>query len=442
MVALAGSGVAAAHGIDALGLNPALIGAGTKTFELSFYPIGGYVLGLIGTGNISNPVIASNGLDGILSSLNTNLSSQDKSYIIDALNLNSLTYHIEGTLLAGAWQINPNNALAFDVKQRAMASYHIGAGVDTIVRNVDQSLNFSDIALSNPLSAEGMWFNEYSISYAYTNADANSVADFSIGASVKYIEGLGYAGLAGGTNFSTLTVNDGSLLNPNGRGLQVTTQYDLMTSTAANFNANSLPLLPLYTLFPPSAGTGFGLDIGAVKNMSIGVDKLLTLAFSATDIGSISWNVSPAERNVNRIDTFNLQSVPVDTLKRYAGAAVPTQSFSTQLPTQLHVGASLVNFSANGIIPRMVTFEFTQGLNSVAGNSLSPRVAAGAEWDFGGEYVATGLAYNADENFSWSFGGGVHISRYVLFEIAIGRLNGFWEAPELVNVTGGVKLQF
>ncbi len=441
IASLGGAGAAVATGLDALGTNPALIGGGSRSLELTFYPVGGYVVGLFGTGTLSTPVLQPNSFDNLFSTLNVSVNADDKSKLISAINIGGLNYRTEGTILAGVYKLSPSHALGFSIKQRAAASYQLYDGVDTIIRNVAQSLNLNDIVLRNVLSAEAVWFNEYALSYAFTSPEEDGSTDFAVGGSLKYIQGLGYITLLNGNQFSTIIVNTNPLL-PNQRGLQTTIDYDVLTANGGQFNSNTMPLSPFFTLFPNGVGSGFGLDIGAMKNLAMSGD-LLSVGFSVTDIGSINWGVSPEERSVHRIDTFSTTtSLPVDTLKRYEGVSLPTSSFTTFLPTRLHLGLSLETFTHGLFVPRRYVFEYTQGLNNSVGNSTSPRIAVGAEWEYKIWYYATGFSYSADEHFSWSLGGGLHLSSYILMEAAFGRINGFWESPQLVNFVATLKLLF
>jgi len=441
IASLGGAGAAVASGIDAIGTNPALIGGGNRSFELTLYPVGGYVVGLFGTGTLSPAVLQLSSLDDLFSTLGVTVNPDDKSKLINAINIGGLNYRTEGTILAGVYKLSPSHALGFSIKQRAAASYQLYDGVDTIIRNVAQSLNLNDIVLRNVVSAEAVWFNEYALSYAFTSPEEDGSTDFAVGGSLKYIDGLGYIALINGNEFSTTTVITNPLL-PNQRGLQTTIDYDVLTANGGSFNTGAMPLSPFFTLFPKGVGTGFGLDIGAMKNLAI-KGNLLSVGLSVTDIGSIDWDVSPEERSVHRVDTFSTTtSLPVDTLKRYEGVSLPTNSFTTLLPGKLHLGLSLENFSHGLFAPRTYVFEYTQGLNNAVGNSTSPRIAVGAEWDYRIWYFATGFSYSADDRFSWSLGGGLHLGGYILMEGAFGRVNGLWESPQLVNFVVSLKLLF
>ncbi len=430
--ALAGAGGAAVHGIDAIGVNPALLGTGYE-WEFTAYPFGAYALPVFGIGTPSQHAFELNDLDELLARLSVTLPPDaDKQRIVNGLNLSGVTISWEQQIAAAAHPLGGGYTLAIHANQRGLGTYALDPRVDSVLHSVARSGNMFPIYLRDPASAEAMWFNEYGVSLAYERRSGATLL-FAVGGTVKYLQGLGYAHV----NASLLnTINLQTIL---GSTLQVSVDYDIQTSQRTYFDASNLPFGAFYTPFPPAAGSGAGVDLGIAKDLTI-EGRRVRAALSVTDLGAISWS-DPGVRSVHRVDSipFGGAFYPVDSLRVYAGTVRPLASLVTTLPARLHLALAMHDSTASGWEPGMLTLQFTQGLVAGNGNSLSPRIAVGAEWPHGGWYAAAGLAYNSDESGSIALGAGLRLFNHIWLEGSMGRVNGLFESPLLVNAVARIK---
>lgn len=427
-VGMAGAAASIAEGIDAFGINPALIGQGVNSFSFTCYPFGGYVFPLFGLTPRTASAFTNADLDQILTQLGASIPLAIKQYVIDGVTLGGFSARTEGTIVAGVYAPSAEQSFGFSVSQHAAAKYSLMPGLGDTLHGIAPTGLPVPLFLRNLVAAEGVWYNSYAVSYAYSPQTANHATDFAVGVSLKYIQGLGYVKLNGDL---LKTISLGADLI-GGTAIQTSIDYDLRLGSG-KFDPLALPANPLYTMFPPGVGNGVGLDFGFMRADEF-QGRIVKAALSVTDIGFINWNGSPTLRSVHRVDTlYTSGQVAVDSLKLYVGTALPTASFSTPLPIKLHLAVSAEQPAAHGFAPHLISFEYTQGVTNIVGNSISPRIAAGAEWTSTIWRWATGLAFNSDEHFSWSIGGGVRLFQHVFLDAALGRLNGIWEGPQLVN---------
>ncbi len=432
------AGAASAQNLDALGLNPALIGRGAQNVTFTLYPFGP-VFPIFGLGHATTSRFTSADLDQLLARLDVSIPATDKGYLVDAVDLAGLTVRTEGMIAAVVLPLGTDHTIAAHIMQRGAARYTLSPGLDSIAHNVAVSGNAFPLLLRSPLSGEGLWFNEYALTYGYAPVDDNGVLDFGAGIAVKYVQGLGHV-TVDGKRLSTISLGSNPIT---GTQIQTAVDYDVQTANGGRFDATTLPTSALFTLFPKGVGSGIGIDIGLMKMIPFG-RRTLTAGLSITDIGNINWDVSPAIRSVHRVDTIRTGGLfeDVDSLKQYSGESVPIGAYATSLPTRLHLALSLEDEFPVGLMPSTAAIEYAQGLAEAVGNPLTPRIGAGAEWRLGLWRWSTGLSFSSEEHFSWSVGGGIVLFDHVDLDVAFGRVNGLWENPVLVNAVGRIALKY
>ena len=440
LVGMGQAGAAAAWGLDALGTNPSMMGRNVRTIAFSLYPFSGTVVPVFALGHATTSRFTSADLDLLLARLAVgNLSDVDKGRIVDAVDLAGLTVRTEGMIAAMVLPLGSDHTIGVHVAQRGAGKYTLMDGMDSVAHNVAVSGNVFPLLLRTPVTAEGVWFNEYAASYAYSPVDERGAMDFGVGVTVKFVQGLGHVRVDS-KRLSTISLGSNPIT---GTSIQTAVDYDVRTANGGRFDANTLPVDPLFSLFPKGVGSGAGADIGLMKTIVVG-RQLLTAALSVTDIGEIRWSTSPAVRSVHRMDTIQTGGLffAVDSLKQYEGKSVAADAYSTSLPTRLHLAVALEDAAPSGILPNLATFEYAQGLTDAVGNPTTPRIAAGAEWRKNAWHWSTGLSFSADESVSWSVGGGLQLFNHLDVQAAFGRVNGLWENPMLVNAAARLALTY
>jgi hypothetical protein len=434
---LAGSGASVVRGLDAIGINPALLGDG-YAWEFTLYPIGGFFVPVFGIGTPAQTSFERADLDILVTRLAIVVApSVDRDRIVNGINLPGTTLGVEQGIVSVAHPLGGGLAMALHACQRAYGTYRLDGRVDTVLHQTARSGNVFPIFLRNPASAEGLWYNEYGATLSYEHR-SRGVLEFAVGGTLKYLRGLGYASVDV-QRLSTISLGSVPDIGP---ALQVAVDYSVRTSQRTAFDASMLPLSMFYTMFPPSSGGGAGIDLGIARDIAIEGGKV-TGAVAITDLGFISWS-NPGERTVHRIDTINFSSAvyPIDSLRAFSGTLRLADPFTSALPARLHLSVAMGDTAARGIMPRVVTLQFTLGLVGDLGNSTSPRIAVGAEWPHGWWYAVGGLAYNSDESASMSIGGGIRAFERIWVEASMGRVNGLFESPLLVNAVGRISARF
>jgi hypothetical protein len=137
---------------------------------------------------------------------------------------------------------------------------------------------------------------------------------------------------------------------------------------------------------------------------------MFSAGFSLVDLGSITWDKGTHEITAN--EDFTIDDITGDQVdeiqSRLDGREYDIPSFSTPLPAALIISGVL---SVPDFPRKHKAWHFTaayrQGFNDVAGNSTSPRVGIGTEFE---------LLYNVAFRFGVNFGG----IRPVIFGAGVG----------------------
>lgn len=430
LVGMARANSAVARGLDAVGVNPALfvIPHGANT-EIVILP-----LGLRIGSNFMNYDLYSTYFTGVDDPVTgervaKHLTHSDKQKILSSLgggngrvNIDSevrwfgLTYRHDffgGISLTAADRFAGNIVIPQDYLRMLFEGFS----------EVGSTYNF------NGADAQSWWIRQYAVSYATPRLRVLQWLPWtSFGISVKHVQGYAYFGIESYEGYiSTKGFDEGFVL---GGAMSV-----LARRAAADFIQD--PGAHDFNPLQQPAGTGWGVDIG----IAAGITRTLVVGLSVTDIGYLRWSrntFGSVARSTFEIDDI-LSSEQQDSLRNsYRGEDVSIGPFTTSLPTALRLGATM------RVRPQLiVAADYTQGFNSMPGNSTTPRISAGAEWrPVGFLPLRSGIALGGYDDFTWAFGFGVHVG---FFNLDIATENvGIVLYPtksKQVSVTVGMKLQ-
>ncbi|MGE5680857.1 MAG: DUF5723 family protein [Bacillota bacterium] len=287
----------------------------------------------------------------------------------------------------------------------------------------DSVVSFSDMQMKS------WWLRDYSLSYSrdindlltnFFSVPENLFKHFSLGITVKYVQGFAYVG---SESFNAnITTNDEKIMfNSDAVGL---TAFSPDLAMKYEFDSTTYGKEANASLFPQTAGTGLGFDFGITAQLN---DALIVGA-ALTNIGNINWNTNAARFAYN--NSLELTSLTEkeerdslsDKMKKYKGEYV--SEFSTALPGAFRFGVAYqldkAPFIGNAFPGQLLlTFDFLKGFNDLPGNSTKARTAFGLEWKPMNwiPFIRTGVSMGGIDKFNWTFGIGFNAG---LFDLGIG----------------------
>ncbi|HYM20588.1 MAG TPA: DUF5723 family protein [Candidatus Kapabacteria bacterium] len=365
-------------GLSAVGLNPSLITPDDNSlWTISVFPISSF--GIDAGSSLSN----ASSLSDIFKPGSGNISIAKRQQIADLLSGEKMSGRGDAEILGIEHVIPSVGTLAF--------TWTTHAGLRTVIS--DDFLNFlksyeSRITQYNgsysDFDFQGMWYSEYSLTFAKkiisSTGDEPFFRSLSVGGALKYVSGTGYIGLDQGNYFSSKYGNGSATVDVN---------YTLRSAYTSDFDPKNIPTSFNFGFITSNqAGSGFGVDIGASAELfgTSGQGSTLRVGFSITDIGSISWSKNATERVADHVhDTvvyLNAGNSDYTTAleKKFSGKLNDVSSFTTSLPTMLRLGVALNLDKAGLTIPGFVSkaaIEFDDGLTSVVGSLNHPRIGLG-----------------------------------------------------------------
>ncbi len=150
-----------------------------------------------------------------------------------------------------------------------------------------------------------------------------------------------------------------------------------------------------------SAGSGFGLDIGATAHYN----KNFLFSFALNNLfGNINWTGNTQQVTKVSVDSSHAFSSNVaDTSYSYE-EETEGATFKTSLPVTMRLGAQWrFNKSLS------LTADYHQGLNKAFGNSTVPQVGVGAEYyPWGWLPLRGGMTVGGKHGFLFAVGTGIH----------------------------------
>jgi hypothetical protein len=405
--------VATTRGTDAIGVNPAnlalldfgrvqltlvptTLDASTQLFTYDMYQK--YFTG-IDTGGTSNVA--------------KHLTEADKQVIRDQMGSLPVTrVNVESMIAGASVRIPMVGGIGFAMIEHA--GMKVALARDYVDLVYLEGLPNNATYNFDGTSFQAWWYREYNVSYGRrVPLEISFLHDLELGIAGKYIQGFGIFQTTKDHASISNTVSSGTNLNT------MTADVDFVTRHAGVnfFNGSSGESI---TPFPQPVGKGAGIDVGLSTSFSNDV----RVACSVTDIGAIHWNSNIIETYSS--GTINYTGYDQDTKdtvqdilkgKNRAGS-----SFSTQLPTVLHIGMSTdaENIPVLKYLPGRVllSFEYAQGFNESLGNTTKGRLSLGAEYRFIPLLVLrSGILMGGDQSTTWAFGVGVDF-RYLTFDLA------------------------
>ena len=247
------------------------------------------------------------------------------------------------------------------------------------------------------------WWREYNFTYARKIPIKIPVfSNIYAGVSYKMVRGYGL--------FETVGYNTtlGNQLIGNQYALTGSADFHIRRSGLDLFQeGNDADVSP----FPEPAGTGSAFDFGLSADIGTGIH----VSASLVNLGSISWDKNivetEGEGSINITNPFSIEGT--DSLKEtLKGKNRPGEAFSTQLPSQLRVGVAMRSDQVAFLkwIPgrMLLAVDYTQGFNESMGNTTSPRLSAGVEYRLIPLLpLRTGIAIGGDDSFRWAAGIGL-----------------------------------
>lgn len=385
---IGGGGAATLNSIDAFYLNPANVLRTDKNrgITLSLGRVSAFAGGDLMQFKYYNEAFTTG----------SELSPEQASQIIEDWfgdtsdgTLRSAEFGAEAVPLAMTIQ-NGDWALGLAVKSKTLTKAALSGGWLDLVLVGDDELR--DI----PMNADLRLMSTTELSAAFSKRLAGGLV--TVGVAPKYILGNEFME---NVFESTATVTADSIIH----------EFDYVSRAAGGLGTRIVDNLSFFSpsnveeesyspQFLGGAGAGFGVDLGITVHPAPAVH----VSASITDIGSVKWN-SEAEtarpaNNTFRFDGLNLdldelndrydgdiveyaESI-LDSLARETYEEVITEvgSFSSTLPTALHLGGRFAPFSK---------LSFTGGtsipMNRAAGNiSRKPSIYAGTEYILGGSF--------------------------------------------------------
>lgn len=366
------------HGLSAVGLNPAqLEPEGDHRFEVRVLPLSTFGVdagaSFRDAGSIST-------VFGIKPS---NITDSDRHTITNLFLNEKLSGRADIEVLGVMYDTRSIGTFAFTW------TTHVGLRTDIpeaflqfFVHAESQLLQY-DGSFSN-FDLQGMWYNEYALSYARNLFDRASTTDdflrsIKVGGALKFISGIAYLGLDPNNSFSYHAKSFGDSIAVN---------YIFRSAYGSDFDPNKVPThFTLGFLTSNSAGSGYGFDLGISADL-ISDDSgshILTAAASLTDLGQIIWTTNATTRTADhltkivRVTGGTVQGLN-DSLRILGGTLRHVTSFPTALPTMLRLAAGLdlnkLGMQIGGFETKAAA-EYDAGLSSVVGSLNHPRLGFG-----------------------------------------------------------------
>jgi hypothetical protein len=374
MIGSGSSASALVHGVDALGINPALIDPPKgKTVSFALVP----TTFQAGTDFLDYDMYVKY-FTGVRKDIYHEepyyLTSADKQTILRSFKSDVGNIYTDDMLrLFGVTVGTAYFSLGVDVTDRIRTNIVLPRSLMEFVLYGNIPGRTFDLKSA---SVQSSWTRDYGITFARRFViDPHQNHSISVGATVKYLQGFGYFGVE---RFNSELTTDPETFVIDARA-DLQARYagtEWIIGRESGFN-----------LFPAPVGSGFGLDIGAQMRVS----DLFSFGAAITDFGSVKWT-----RNAKRIsasDEFTLSDMTSDgqldeIIDRLSATEYAVPSFSTSLPAAItFAGAFTLPTLFGRMRPLHVTVSVREGLSDDLENTTIPRFAAGLESHFTGYFA-------------------------------------------------------
>lgn len=398
--------------------NPSYLTVGTegRPFELRFFDV---------RASVGGDLLQFDHYDDTFGGQSGMLTNAEEASVLDEWfggDRRSVTTYTEAVLFALTYR-PPGKQWAFGVglRTRAISEVETDRGV------FDLFLVGADSNRTVPLNGRHRAFSTVDLTGSFSY-DVESIP-LSVGVSPRLIFGTNYAD---GTLDSDVTVSDSVL----------THRFDYTARAAGSFSRDLYDTFDAFSGSPFEdasggfgsgvAGLGVGVDLGAtyaVRSDLLVPGSELYVSLSLTDLGVIQWNqdaqtVTP-ENNEFRFDGVELDidrlqneydddvgqyfEDQVDSLAQaaYDDVQRDRSSFSTGLPTSLHLGSTWA------LDQLTLTGGATVGLNPDAGAvSTTPAVHFGGEYRLGPVPLRAGVRLGGPQAVTLAGGFGVDVRSF------------------------------
>ena len=419
-IGMARTFVASSRGLDAIGLNPANLAlpdrGNTVTFQFApfglragsdFINYGIYQDFFTG----EDSIVAATGqpyhdsITGQTKRIPKKLSESDKDQILGLFpgGIAHTQFNFDITEFGLSYQSATIGGIGLSVSDRIGINLDIPEGyMKFLLEGFDE---FGSLYTFDNTSVTASWLREFNLSYARVlPIELKWVKNISVGIGIKYIQGFGYLGTD--HYFGNINNNIGvdSVGIPFG---SLTGNFDFLQYQS--YDTSKISGSNLVDHLTKPAGTGIGFDFG----VSAELFQALRVGISITDIGKVTWDKgNQAIIGTGKFEVTDYHGV--DTVgNAFKGKTVDTTSFTSSLPTALHIGAALqvdkAAFISSFPGQLLVAMDVHFGFNNEPGNSKTPRFSLGAEYrPVNIIPIRTGISVGGRERFTWSFGFGIN----------------------------------
>lgn len=418
-IGLAGTSAISARGVYTLGVNPAnlvvkqehsvevstLLPLPTLNFQVGndFFTLNDYNYFFTGENNASGNVVGKY------------LNTADKNKFLSLFDNGSMVNTNFGTSLL-SFSIYPSKeigAIGFSIQDWTSAQVSLPKQLFELILFGNEVNKVFEL---NDLDVQSWYLRNYSLSYSRDLSDLfpDAFRFFSAGISLKMVQGFFYAGVDNiNTTLETtgdynIVVNgDSRMLVAASPSFGVKYDFDKDSTSASNNIDGSTNNESNIGLFNEPAGTGFGIDFGFYAELN----KVWSIGFAVTDLGSINWNKDPVEYSSN--GSFILENVTDENLldsltNAITGEGKYTESFSTSLATAMKIGVGFkLHKFLKGNFPgeMLIELNYNQGFNNMPSNSTRERFSLGVEWlPISWFKFRTGASVGGYDGFNWALG--------------------------------------
>jgi hypothetical protein len=374
MIGSGASATALVQGVDALGINPALIDPPKgRTVSIALVP----TTFQAGTDFLDYDMYVKY-FTGVRKDIYHeepyHLTSADKQVILRSFKSDvGRIYTDDMFRLFGATVGTAYFSLGVDVTDRVRTNI-------TLPRSLMEFVLYGNIPGKTfdlkTARVQSSWIRDYGFTFArrfVINPQQNH--SISVGATLKYLQGFGYFGV---DRFNTVLTTDPDAF-----------VIDAKADLQARYSGTEwiIGRESQFNLFPAPVGSGLGLDFGAQMRVS----DLFSFGVAITDFGSVKWT-----RNAKRIsasDEFTLSDMTSDKqlneiIDRLSATESNIPSFSTSLPSAItFAGAYTIPTLFGRMRPLHLTVAVREGLSDDIDNTTIPRFAMGLESHFTGYFA-------------------------------------------------------
>ncbi|MDP4200838.1 MAG: DUF5723 family protein [Bacteroidota bacterium] len=442
-----------ARGLDAVGLNPALLAYGTpRAFELVIAPISSF--GISSGSSLSS-------INNISSAFKTD-SVTGNSTLLDQFYHNQVSADLSARIFGLSFSTASIGTFAVTWDVHAAFRSVIPDALLNYVHPPQDTANFvlGTILPPQQVDVQGVWYNEYGISYGKTFFAGSEPGDADIagGLTLSYVQGIAYMRV---NPSSFVSFHEPGIPNPPQSHTNIQTQYSIQFSTSDAFNGKLPNGLSLDLLSGSTAGSGIGVSpaIAVSETPVAGQSPRWRFGLSVTDIGSIRWT---SHTDVRRQDSANViiytqpqggGSFSEDSIRSYLkqlGGKLDTTDapFTSSLPTTLHIAAAL-DLSVLGIdIPNSslsVASEFAYGFTDVVGSPQKGRFGLAAIFDRPSTSIAfhTAVGITTQEGTtSLTVALGAGIGNAFFLDLGTSNISGLFSSTGRPDFAAGMKILF